>query len=210
MIYFIIAIFLMFSALFYKQKVIWIIAGCLLFASYFQMGALILESPFWVYEPNYIFLYLTFILGLLLLYAEIYVPAFGLVGLTGWALSSYSLYLYEGGLTWVFIYWIIALITMALTYVFHTKLGRTIEISPQFILTKQNHHSSINQSSIYFPQPGESGVVAMDLRPVGRCQFGDHEYQSISHGPFIPKGTKVEVLTIKNGNIYVKEDLTNE
>ena len=50
----------------------------------------------------------------------------------------------------------------------------------------------------------------MDLRPVGRCRFGELEVQSISTGSYIKMDSLVRVESIRNGNIYVEEEIVNE
>ncbi len=54
------------------------------------------------------------------------------------------------------------------------------------------------------PKPGESGEAVTDLRPSGRISIEDKQYQAVSDGDFIAKGTKVKIVDLDGSVIVVR------
>ena len=94
MLYFFIAMFLTMSSLFFKHKLIWILSGCIFFMMYFQVFMVSIMGAAIYYRPENWYIYIIFVLGLLLIIAEVYIPVFGIVGLIGASLSTYILYVF--------------------------------------------------------------------------------------------------------------------
>ena len=145
--------------------------------------------------------------GFVLLFIELaLIPGFGFVGFTGLGLIF-------GGLGLAFwrldsqtavIYTVVSLIGFVLMglwifFVFpHTSLGK------RFVL-----HATISVAEGYSANQdfsrlvGVEGVASSDLRPSGIARLAEERVDVISDGDFIPRGTKIKVLKIKNGNVVV-------
>lgn len=51
---------------------------------------------------------------------------------------------------------------------------------------------------------GKTGVVYTELKPSGHIRIEEKVYQATSQGPFLPKGTVVEVIEMKSSHVIVK------
>lgn len=145
--------------------------------------------------------------GFLLLVIEVAViPGFGIIGIKGiilifialvlayWRLDTQTAIMY----TVISVLFAIAL-TIWLFFVFpHTTLGK------KFILnTKISVADGYSTAQDFSRLIGLEGIATSDLRPSGIARLGEERIDVMSEGDFIPRGTKVKAVRIKNGNVVV-------
>src|SRR5690625_4651570 len=141
---------------FIKEKWLTMILSFISFGLYFQV----------IY--GYWLPYLLFILGIILLIVEFYVPGFGFPGILGIFATTYALYWYLQYAIYVLLYIAFSLLTILITAFVLSKIGYSISIIPQFILeAKMNHSASSNLSFLI----GKKGETITDLKPVGIARF---------------------------------------
>jgi membrane-bound ClpP family serine protease len=51
---------------------------------------------------------------------------------------------------------------------------------------------------------GKEGVVSTELKPAGHIRIEERQYQAVSQGGFVSKGTLVEVVQMRGSHVVVK------
>lgn len=69
---------------------------------------------------------------------------------------------------------------------------------------KSSIDSKFNEGNIENLQVGEEGITISSLRPMGKADFRDKIFEVSTLGNFLPSGTKVRVVSIKNTKIYIE------
>jgi membrane-bound ClpP family serine protease len=69
---------------------------------------------------------------------------------------------------------------------------------------KTSINSKFNEGNIDEVQVGEEGITLSALRPVGKADFRDKIFEVTTLGNFLPSGTKVRVVSIKNNKIFIE------
>jgi len=145
--------------------------------------------------------------GFILLMIEVaIIPGFGLAGIKGallifiglalayWQLDSRTAIIYT-------VISFLALIGLGLWFIFifpHTAIGK------KFILdTKISVADGYTATEDFSRFVGREGVATSDLRPSGIARLGDERVDVMSEGDFIPRGSKIKAIRVKNGNVIV-------
>lgn len=141
-------------------------------------------------------------LGTFLLIAEIiFVPGTTLVGILGFVLSVFGIYLgyeYFGRTTGTIIMILtITVNTFALILAFK---GQSWE---RFSL-KNINQSHFNDDFKVQLQVGDHGKTISSLKPIGKALFKDKEVEVRSNGSYINENIEVEVFRIEPNKIFVK------
>lgn len=159
---------------------------------------------------------LLFVVGLLLLAAEIFIiPGFGIAGISGLVLIVGGLVMslldnkdfsFEGvGQVEVGKAALTVLVGLAggfaFTIWFSNKIGH------KGILRRAALHTALT-SAISSPDlghlVGQEAVTATVLRPSGKIRIGDDLYDGVSECGFIEKGTRVKIVRFENAQLYVE------
>jgi len=142
-----------------------------------------------------------FIIGIVLLIAELLLPTYGIVGAIG-----------------------LVLIIVGIGYGFKVDpwlglslLGGSVIASPfAMVLAAKVYPSTPLGRRMLLPagqttvpqiirvQMGETGITLSDLRPAGQCQFASGDYEVKSEGSLIGANSSVKVVNIENGQIIVR------
>jgi membrane-bound ClpP family serine protease len=69
---------------------------------------------------------------------------------------------------------------------------------------KTSINSKFNEGSMDDIQVGEEGITISALRPVGKADFRDKIFEVTTLGNFLPSGTKVRIVSIKNNKIFIE------
>ncbi len=169
--------------------------------------SVIMFAVFFAVWNGYWLQYLLFMLGILLLIVEFYIPGFGIAGFLGLLGTIAGLYWYTESFIDVLVVYIAAITTIALiTYMF-AKFNVKIQLTQRFIL-----NTALNQPSGYSANPDlsylekETGVTLTDLRPVGRAQFGDNIFDVISDMDMIARDQVIRVHRVEGAKIYVRKE----
>lgn len=182
---------LMTMSAFIKEKWITMILSFISFGLYFQV----------IY--GYWLPYLLFILGIILLIVEFYVPGFGIPGMLGIFATTYALYWYHQDAIYVLLAIAFSLFTVLITAFILSKMRYSISISPQFILEAEMNHSASSDLSFLV---GKKGKAITDLRPVGRARFNNDIYDVLSEIDLIPSETSIYVERVEGSKIIVRKE----
>jgi membrane-bound serine protease (ClpP class) len=163
---------------------------------------------------------LAFVVGIILLLAEIFViPGFGVAGITGIILTI-------GGLTLAMLRnvdfdfstvstddfgrsFFMVVVAMIAPLILLVAFGKRLFNSPFFerLAPKENLSSrkgfSVKEHSLQH-LVGATGKTITDLRPAGKATFENARYEVISEGDFVASGTNVIVLRIQGNYLVVK------
>jgi membrane-bound ClpP family serine protease len=141
------------------------------------------------------------IIGVLLLIAEIFIPSFGVTGITGIISILIGVILtsdtFVGGLLLFTGILVVAVILMFIAY----KLLSTVK-SP-FVL-KESLNEDKDDLSFFV---GKTGVAITPLRPAGTAELDGVRIDVVTRGDFIEKGTSIRVESVQGTKIVVKSNV---
>jgi membrane-bound serine protease (ClpP class) len=147
-----------------------------------------------------------FVIGLLLIVAELFLPG-GLIGILGFAAILGSFFLASENIIHMGISILIAIIISIVASIFMIKvLGRKMSIFKKIILndstnTEQGYVSNVNRVELLDKQ----GITLTQLRPAGKIMIQDEIIDAVSEGAFIQKDQKVKVIKVEGSRIVVRE-----
>lgn len=82
-------------------------------------------------------------------------------------------------------------------------LGFKSEAWKRFTL-KGSIDSKVNEGLLDKLTTGDTGKSLSVLKPIGKAEFGDDEYEVRSYGSYIEEGTEIQIEKIESNTIYVK------
>ncbi|HPF86928.1 MAG TPA: NfeD family protein [Candidatus Limiplasma sp.] len=154
---------------------------------------------------------LFFAVGTILLVVEVFMPGFGIAGISGIVLEVISIVLtftQHGpfaalGLTIL----VLALIGVVISITLRSATKGRLANSP-FVLKKSEtssdgYSATNNKDMDVFI--GKEGVVVTTLRPVGMAEIEGVKVNVDSDGEFIPKGTPVRVTRVDGLRVIVRK-----
>ena len=146
------------------------------------------------------------ILGIVLLAAgflfvgiETLIPGFGAPGILGVFLIADSVQ--EA----VIIVAVVLLLLAVLIFTLVTLLAKGRLKTPIILNDKMNKEEGYISSTDLQYLVGKKGVVTTDLHPAGKVRIEDVEFDVISDGAFLEKGTLVEIYKISNSSLVVRK-----
>ncbi|MDO4594180.1 MAG: NfeD family protein [Tissierellia bacterium] len=147
-----------------------------------------------------------FIVGIILLTFEIFIPGFGVLGVTGSILLIVSIFLtVRDSFTGILTLLMSSIAIVSMIYIF-INLGYNAKLFDRNILstslTKERGYNSKKDLSFLVGKIAKTKTI---LRPSGKIIVDDEVYEAISEGVFIEKGQDVKIVSIKNGDIVVKK-----
>jgi membrane-bound serine protease (ClpP class) len=146
-----------------------------------------------------------FVIGLLLIVAELFLPG-GIIGILGLAAILGSFFLASENIIHMGISIFIAIIISIVASIFMIKvLGRKMSIFKKIILndstnTDQGYVSNVNRVELLDKQ----GITLTQLRPAGKIMIEDEIIDAVSEGAFIQKDQKVKVIKVEGSRIVVR------
>lgn len=156
---------------------------------------------------------LCFLIGIGLLIVEVFMPGFGIAGISGIALEIISIvltYYRHGGL-----------VALGMTIVCLAVLGITISVAMRsaskgrlskssLILTEsetvERGYTATKDMEIFL---GKEGVTTTVLRPTGMAEFAGVKLNVTADGEYIPKDTKVKVVLVEGSRVVVRKLLAD-
>ena len=148
-----------------------------------------------------------FVIGLALLIIELFIPGFGVLGVTG-LIGIFSSFILSYptpadalvAVSIALVFAIAAIVILVRTLEKkgikgNSFLGRLVltEVTGKNVITKAEGEAR----KVAPLAPGEVGVVFTTLRPVGTAYFGDSKVEVLSEGEFLTPGTKVAVERVE-------------
>ncbi len=133
----------------------------------------------------------------------IFVPGTTIVGILGFALGGYGIYLgydYFGNTTGHII--LVTSILLAFAAIFYSfKSGVWKRFSNDSVIS-----SKVNDGLTLGLKEGDVGESSSSLKPIGKALFGDKEYEVSSRGNFITEKQSVKIIKIDKNKIYVESN----
>lgn len=149
-----------------------------------------------------------FFIGVALLVAEVFMPGFGIAGISGIVLELISIvlvYLKYGGLA-----------ALGLTIVILAVIGITISVSlrsatkgrlsksPIILKERETTAEGYIASAEMDVFVGREGETITPLRPTGLAEFDGIRLNVVSEGEYIPKGISVRVQVTDGSRVVVR------
>lgn len=150
-----------------------------------------------------------FILGLGLLIVEVFMPGFGLPGISGIVLEVVAIvltYLWHGGLAALGVTLIILaivgiVISLALRSVNKGKLSKS-PIVLNDTESAADGYVATKDMEVFL---GKKGVATTVLRPTGMAEFDGVKLNVVADGEYIPKDTPVQVDHVEGSRVVVRK-----
>lgn len=150
---------------------------------------------------------LLFLVGILLMILEVFVPGFGLIGITGAAMLGFGYFLNYSNL-WESIFDLSVAIVVAVVtaYILLKKGYKFLPGKVNLVLSsstnKQKGYSSGKDYTLFL---GKTGTALTTLRPSGKADINGKTLDVVSNGPIISEGASVQVIYVEGIKITVKE-----
>ena len=140
--------------------------------------------------------------GILLIIAEIlFVPGTTVVGILGIASSIFGVYLsydYFGAATGTWFTVGSAIIfAVALYYSFKSKTWDKFSL-------KDSLQGKVNENLTSGLESGMEGIAISTLKPIGKAEFNNKEYEVKTTGQYVESGQQLKILKIEKNNIIVE------
>lgn len=155
-----------------------------------------------------------FLLGLALLIVEVFMPGFGLPGISGIILEVVSVvltYMWHGGLaalgmTLIILALIAIVISLALRSVNKGKLSRSPVILNETESVEDGYIATKDMEVFV----GKEGITTTILRPAGMAEFDGVKLNVVADGEYIPKDVRVQVDHVEGARVVVRKLRTAE
>lgn len=154
-----------------------------------------------------------FVLGLVLLIIEVFMPGFGLPGITGVVLEiaciGLTYYSHGGmaalGITLIILAVIAIAISLALRSVNKGKLSKSPVILTETESTEEGYVATKDMDVFL----GKTGTATTVLRPTGMAEFEGVKLNVQSDGEYIAKGETVRVDHVEGARVVVRRIAAN-
>lgn len=146
-----------------------------------------------------------FIVGLLLLIAEMFMPGFGIAGISGLVLLVLGIILtartaLEAVVMVVILILLIAIVLAVILY--SAKKGK---LSKKLILwSAAKHEQGFTTSEDKSDLIGKEGVALTVLRPAGTGEFEGRRLDVVTDGSFVEQGTRIKIVRTEGRRIVVE------
>ena len=142
------------------------------------------------------------ILGLILILTEaLFIPGTTVVGILGFISSVFGIYLsfnYFGAATgWWFVFGSSVFFAISLYFSFKSKTWARFSL-------KSAIKSKVNEGLTNDLQINDEGTAVSTIKPIGKAEFNDKEYEVKSMGNYIEPGTKIKIIKIDTNNIIIE------
>ncbi|MEG0475762.1 MAG: NfeD family protein, partial [Carnobacterium sp.] len=147
-----------------------------------------------------------FILGILLMILEVFIPNFGVAGILGGILLFGGIYLtYDQNIGKSLIDLSVAGLVAVILAIVLLKNGYSFGNLNKLVLENNlDRISGYSSSKDYSEYLGKKGVTTTTLRPTGKVKFDDKELDVLSSGEQIEFDTPVEVIKVEGSKIIVR------
>lgn len=149
-----------------------------------------------------------FLLGLILLIVEAFMPGFGLPGISGILLEAAAIvmtYLAHGGLAALGMTLIIlAVVALAVSLMLRSVNRGRLSKSPMILNNTESAEEgyvAVRDMEVFL---GKQGVTTTVLRPTGMAEFDGVKLNVQSDGEYIPKAMPVRVEHIEGSRVVVR------
>lgn len=145
------------------------------------------------------------LIGMALIIVEVFLPGFGLPGISGILLigiGAVLAYMHFGMLTAVGILLVlIAILAVLVSWVLRSAARGSMGRSELFLSDREELHAQADMSAFV----GRQGRTLSALRPAGIGDFDGVRLNIVTEGGFIEKGVPVEIIEAAGARIVVRE-----
>ena len=150
-----------------------------------------------------------FIFGVGLLIAEIFMPGFGVAGISGIVLEIISIvlvYIHHGSLA-ALAMTIFCLAVIAVTISIAIRSASSGRLSKSGIVlndreTVEEGYSAMPDMEVFL---GKEGVTTTVLRPTGMAEFEGVKLNVVADGEYVPQSTKVRITKVEGARVVVNK-----
>lgn len=148
--------------------------------------------------------YILFVLGLLLIFIEFYIPG-AIMGIIGSLLLLASIFIFISQATsiWSILLFIAAAIVCVYLLI-QFALWRIVHTKPEYSIYSKHDQEGYQASAFDKMAIGKKGIVMSDLKPGGYILIDGKQHQALSISGYIPKGSEVIVLSGQEESLIVK------
>jgi len=153
------------------------------------------------------FAVLLYVLFVLLLVAEVFVPSGGLISVCAVAclIAGTIIFFKQSTVAGVAgVIFGIVMIPSVLAYAYkafpHTRFGKSVTLAPP----ERRHGDAVPDTPELKELLGAVGVVLTPLRPVGMCDFAGHRVECVAESGYIEKSKKVEIINVESTQLTVR------
>ncbi|APZ48935.1 hypothetical protein BW721_04140 [Jeotgalibaca sp. PTS2502] len=151
--------------------------------------------------------FLLFLAGIFLLILEIFIPDFGLIGITGVVLLGLGYLSNQNDLWGSLLDLGLAIVIAVITAYILLKKGYTFLPGKSSLilgtaLEKNRGYSTAKDYSLFL---GKTGTASTTLRPSGKADIDGQTLDVVSDGAIIREGSRVQVIHVEGIKIIVKE-----
>jgi len=144
--------------------------------------------------------------GFVLVGIEMAVPGFGLPGISGIISLVLGIIFTADSVSSGIIMAIIVIVILGIMLaVAMTLLGSKRMKSPMVLREDVKGEQGFLESSDLEYLVGKEGIAATDLRPAGKGMFDGIEFDILSGGSYIDKGSKIRICKIKDNKLIVAQ-----
>ena len=149
-----------------------------------------------------------FVIGFILLGIEMYMPGMQGPGIAGTISLLIGIFITANSIKEGVIITLIVLLVLIIMFIIIVRiLSKGGSKSPIVLDDEQRRETGFTSARPYDALIGKKGIAITDLRPSGTGEFEGKEYDIISEGKYISKGTNLVVLEVEGVRIVVKEDM---
>lgn len=146
-----------------------------------------------------------FLLGLLLLIVEAFIPGFGIAGGTGLVLLVVGIITTARTAFEAFVMVVILILFVALMLFIILRSAKKGALSKKLILwSASRHEEGFSTTADTTSMTGKEGIAITILRPAGTGEFGGKRFDVVSEGAFIERGSKIKVIRTEGRRIVVE------
>lgn len=140
--------------------------------------------------------------GFVLLIVEIlFVPGTTVVGILGLLATVLGIYLsfdYFGSeVGWWFTLGSTLFFVLAIYYSFRNKTWEKLAL-------KDTNDGKVNEGLTDSLSVGDKGVAISTLKPIGKAELNNKEYEVRTYGDYVDSGTSIQIIKIDKNNIIVE------
>lgn len=146
-----------------------------------------------------------FLLGLLLLIVEAFIPGFGIAGGTGLVLLVVGIITTARTAFEAFVMVVILILFVALMLFIILRSAKKGALSKKLILwSASRHEEGFSTTADTTSMTGKEGIAITILRPAGTGEFDGKRFDVVSEGAFIERGSNIRVIRTEGRRIVVE------
>ncbi|WP_407312647.1 NfeD family protein [Desulfosporosinus sp. SB140] len=147
-----------------------------------------------------------FILGIVLLFLELFVPG-GILGFLGIVALVVGIMLSVDSLLQGLLYVGLLLVTLAVLIALSFRFSQTRRFWGKFALkTRQTQKEGyVAPKPSYENFLGKQGIALSQLRPAGTADFSGERLDVVTEGGFIANGSKILVIAVEGPRVIVRQ-----